>query len=245
MALIELEDLHKSFNGQPVLRGLNLSIDQGETVVIMGQSGCGKSVLLKHIIGLIRPDRGRVIFAGKDLTQLSVRELNRERVRFGVLFQSAALFDSLTVGENVAFPLRVHRKCSEDEIARTVAAKLALVGLEGIEEKWPAELSGGMRKRVGLARAIALDPEVILYDEPTTGIDPVLADDIIELIISTQERMHATTIAVTHDVGSALRIANRIAMLHDGVIVEVGNREEIRHPKTEMLARFIKGAMST
>ncbi len=242
MVLIELEELCKSFNGQPVLRGLSLSIKQGETLVIMGQSGCGKSVLLKHIIGLIRPDRGRVMFAGKDLTHLSHRELNRERVRFGMLFQSAALFDSLTVGENVAFPLREHTRCSEGEISRRVADKLRLVGLEGIEDKWPGELSGGMKKRVGLARAIALDPEVILYDEPTAGIDPVLADDINELIVSTQKHMKATTVAVTHDVRSAFKVADRIALLHDGVIVEVGTPEEIRNPKTEMLAKFLEGA---
>ncbi len=242
MALVQLENLCKSFNGQPVLKGLNLNVEKGETLVVMGRSGCGKSVLLKHMIGLIRPDRGRVIFDGKDLCQLTHRELNQQRVRFGMLFQGSALFDSLTVGENVAFMLREHTGYNDAEIARIVREKLASVGLAGSEERWPAELSGGMMKRVGLARAIALDPEIILYDEPTTGIDPIMADGINDLIISTQRHMQTTSIVVTHDVRSAFKVADRVAMLGEGVIMEVGTPQEIRGSQNESVARFVQSA---
>lgn len=239
--LIRCVDLHKSFNGLRVLEGLHLEVFRGETLVIIGESGCGKSVLLKHLIGLLKPDRGHVYFAGTDITTLSERDLIPIRTRFGMLFQGSALFDSLSVGENVAFPLREHRRLPEAEIRRIVAEKLAVVGLEGIEEKMPSELSGGMQKRVALARAIALDPEVILYDEPTTGLDPLHADDINDLIIHTQRTVQATTIIVTHDIVSACRVADRIVMLHRGRIIAGGTPEEILDSPVPEVRHFIRG----
>lgn len=239
--LIRCEDLHKSFDGLRVLVGLELEVLGGETLVIIGESGCGKSVLLKHLIGLLRPERGHVYFSGTDITQLSERDLIPIRTRFGMLFQGSALFDSLTVGENVAFPLREHRRLPEAQVRRIVAEKLAVVGLTGIEEKMPAELSGGMQKRVALARAIALDPEVILYDEPTTGLDPVHADDINDLILHTQRTVQATTIIVTHDIVSACRVADRIVMLHQGRIIAGGSPEEILESPVPEVRHFIRG----
>jgi len=239
--LIRCQDLYKSFNSLEVLIGLDLEVVRGETLVIIGESGCGKSVLLKHLIGLLRPDRGQVYFAGTDITRLSEHELVPIRTRFGMLFQGSALFDSLSVGENVAFALREHRRLPEAEVRRIVAEKLGLVGLPDIEEKMPSELSGGMQKRVALARAIALDPEVILYDEPTTGLDPLHADDINDLIIHTQRTVQATTIIVTHDIVSACRVADRIVMLFGGRIVAGGTPEEILNSTVREVREFIRG----
>jgi len=239
--LIRCQGLHKSFNGLKVLIGLDLEVIRGETLVIIGESGCGKSVLLKHLIGLLRPDAGHVYFAGTDITRLSERELTPIRTRFGMLFQGSALFDSLSVGENVAFAVREHRRLPEAEVRRIVAEKLAVVGLTGIEEKMPAELSGGMQKRVALARAIALDPEVILYDEPTTGLDPLHADDINDLILQTQQSVQATTIIVTHDIVSACRVADRIVMLHDGRTIAGGTPEELLDSNVPEVHEFISG----
>ncbi len=239
--LIRCQGLHKSFNGLKVLIGLDLEVVRGETLVIIGESGCGKSVLLKHLIGLLRPDAGHVYFAGTDITQMGERELTPIRTRFGMLFQGSALFDSLSVGENVAFAVREHRRLPEAEVQRIVAAKLAVVGLTGIEEKMPAELSGGMQKRVALARAIALDPEVILYDEPTTGLDPLHADDINDLILHTQQSVRATTIIVTHDIVSACRVADRIVMLHDGRTIAGGTPEELLDSSIPEVHEFISG----
>jgi phospholipid/cholesterol/gamma-HCH transport system ATP-binding protein len=241
MALIEIEEVSKSFGAQKVLDRLSLKIEFGETVVVVGRSGCGKSVMLKHIVGLLKPDSGRVLFDGTDITRLGERGLVKVRLKMGMLFQNAALFDSMTVGENVGFALREHTKITGAEIERRVAEKLAIVRLDGVEAKRPAELSGGMRKRVALARAIAMNPEVVLLDEPTTGLDPVMADEINELILAAQRALQTTTVAVTHDLRSAFKIGNRIAMLEGGRIVFDGSPDEIQESKDPVVARFIRG----
>ncbi len=214
-ALLELKQLRVRLGGRVVLRDIELSVPRGQTVAIIGESGCGKTVLLKTMIGLIPPSGGKVLFDGRDLAAMSERELTEQRIRFGFVFQQAALFDSMTVGQNVAFPLQQHTKKSEEEIRRIVVSRLAEVGLSaGVYYQKPAELSGGMRKRVGLARALALDPEVILYDEPTTGLDPIMADVINELILGTRRRHPVTGIVVTHDMRTARKVADRIVMLY-------------------------------
>ncbi len=241
--LIHIQGLSKSFRNIQVLRQLDLDIYRGETLVIMGQSGEGKSVLLRHIIGLTKPDSGHIYIDGKDIVPLGESELNDFRKRFGVLFQGAALFDSLTIDENIAFGLNMHRQLKKNEIDQKVRELLALIGLEGIEEMKPAELSGGMRKRVGLARAIAMDPEIIFYDEPTTGIDPIMADVINQLIIKLKNRLHATSIVVTHDMASAFKIADRIAMLYDGKIIEIGTSSQFRSSKNTIVQQFMSGSV--
>ncbi len=238
---IEIINLFKKFNRHSVLQGVNLTIRDGETMVIIGRSGCGKSVLLKHIIGLIRPDEGQVIVGGQEISRMNGADLNQLRLKFGMLFQGAALFDSLTVGENVAFPLREHTAMSDDKIQAKVKECLGWVGLAGIEHLKPAELSGGMRKRVGLARALAMQPRVILYDEPTTGVDPIMADTINRLIVELHDRFKVTGIVVTHDMTSAYRVGDRIAMLHEGRIAQVGTVEEIRSTNQPVVRQFILG----
>ncbi|MEE8451495.1 MAG: ABC transporter ATP-binding protein [Thermoguttaceae bacterium] len=213
--LVQLDRLSVHFGRQQVLRDISLQIARGETVAIIGESGCGKTVLLKTIIGLIEPSDGRVMFDGMDLIQLSEKELTRQRIRFGFLFQQAALFDSMTVAQNIAFPLRQRTTSSEAEIRRIVFTRLAEVGLpEDIIAKKPAELSGGMRKRVGLARALAMEPEIMLYDEPTTGLDPIMSDVINELILHTRQQHPVTSVVVTHDMRTAQKVADRIVMLY-------------------------------
>ncbi len=239
--MISIRDIYKSFDELEVLSGVSLEIGRGETVVVIGESGCGKTVLLRHIIGLLKPDKGEILFDGENITGMNEEELNQVRRRFGMLFQGAALFDSMNVFENVAFALREHTEFSEEKIREIVKQKLALVGLEGVEDKMPVELSGGMKKRVGLARAIVLEPEVILYDEPTTGLDPVRGDTINELILKMHHTLKITTVAVTHDMKSAYKIADRIAMLHGGKIIGEGPPEEIKNTKDEVVARFIQG----
>lgn len=239
--MISIRDIYKSFDELEVLSGVSLEIGRGETVVVIGESGCGKTVLLRHIIGLLKPDKGEILFDGENITGMNEQELNQVRRRFGMLFQGAALFDSMNVFENVAFALREHTEFSEEKIREIVKQKLALVGLEGVEDKMPVELSGGMKKRVGLARAIVLEPEVILYDEPTTGLDPVRGDTINELILKMNHTLKITTVAVTHDMKSAYKIADRIAMLHGGKIIGEGPPEEIKNTKDEVVARFIQG----
>lgn len=242
---IDIQDLHKSFGGEEVLRGLSLSIPAGKTTVIIGKSGQGKSVLLKHLIGLLRPDRGQVRVDGQDMTQLSAAELNRLRRRFGLVFQDAALFDYLTVEENVAFPLFEHSDLSDAAIAARVREKLRLVGLEEALRKTPAQLSGGMRKRVGIARALVLDPEVLLYDEPTTGLDPIIGDQITELMYATQRRSPLTSVVISHNLSTTFRIADRIAMLSEGRIVAVGGPEEFRRSNHPLVREFLdKGSVS-
>ena len=240
--MIEAKALVKSFNGRKVLDRLDLKINRGETLVIIGRSGCGKSVLLKHMIGLVKADSGRMLIDGTDISALPVKKLNALRMRFGMLFQASALFDSMTVGENVGFSLTEHTDMSEKEIEARVAESLELVGLKGIERQWPAELSGGMKKRVALARAICMRPEILLYDEPTTGLDPITADAINDLIIDLHDKLKVTSVAVTHDMVSAYKIATRIAMMYQGAIIETGTPEEIRHSANPVVRQFIAGS---
>jgi phospholipid/cholesterol/gamma-HCH transport system ATP-binding protein len=239
--MIEIVDLHRSLAGQQVLKGVDLTVKSGETLTVIGRSGEGKSVLLKHIIGLFRPDSGKILIEGQDISGYGTPDLFRLRRRFGVLFQGSALFDSLTVDGNVGLGLREHRLYREFEIKRIVSEKLALVGLKGMEDKKPAELSGGMKKRVGLARAIAMSPDYILYDEPTTGLDPITADSINDLIIQLKTDLKITSIAVTHDMASAYKISDRIAMLHEGRIIAVGTPAEIRDYDSDFVQQFIMG----
>jgi len=239
--MIEIQSLHKKFGKNAVLKGVNLSISSGDTVVVIGRSGCGKSVLLKHIIGLIKPDAGKVLVEGEEVTSLNGEDLYRVRKKFGMLFQGSALFDSMTVEENVGLGLKEHGKITPEKIKEIVEEKLKLVGLSGVGNMKPAELSGGMKKRVGLARAIAMDPEFILYDEPTTGLDPIMADAINDLIIELREKLKITSIAVTHDMVSAYKIADRIAMLYEGEIIFTGTPEETKNSDNPIVRQFIEG----
>jgi phospholipid/cholesterol/gamma-HCH transport system ATP-binding protein len=239
--MIEVVDLWKSFGTHEVLRGVNLKVRRGETVVVMGRSGCGKSVLLKHIIGLMKPDRGSVLVDGVDITTLKGKELFAVRKKFGMLFQGAALFDSMSVWENVGLGLIEHTDLGAEEIRRRVCGRLELVGLSDIDEAKPADLSGGMKKRVGLARAIAMDPPVVLYDEPTTGLDPIMADVINELIRRLQAKLKITSIAVTHDMTSAYKIGDRLAMLYDGRIVFEGTPDEVKAVDNKVVRQFVEG----
>jgi phospholipid/cholesterol/gamma-HCH transport system ATP-binding protein len=239
--MIQIQNLRKSFNGAEVLRGVNFEVRDGETLVIIGRSGGGKSVLLKHLCGLMQPDAGRVVVDGVDIEPLSERELTPIRKKFGVLFQGGALFDSMTVFDNVAFPLREERKLDEPEITQRVEQALTIVDLLKAKDKKPAELSGGMRKRAGLARACVANPKYILYDEPTTGLDPVLADHINDLILRTRDQFCGTGIAVTHDMASAYKIGDRIAMLHEGRIHAVGTPKEIQATTDPVVRQFITG----
>jgi phospholipid/cholesterol/gamma-HCH transport system ATP-binding protein len=239
--VIEIRNLVKNFGDQPVLRGLDLTIQTGESIVIIGRSGCGKSVLLKQLIGLLYPDSGEILIDGEDLTLMDEKELYKTRHKFGVLFQSAALFDSMTVEENISLGLREHTNLPADQIAAIVTAKLTMVGLPGIEKAKPSELSGGMRKRVGLARAIAMDPQYVLYDEPTTGLDPIMADIINEMIIRLNEQLKVTSIVVTHDMTSAYKIADRIVMLHRGIIIFDGTPEQVKKTDNLVVRQFVEG----
>ena len=240
--MIQIKGLHKTFGGNHVLRGLDLEIQTGEALVIIGRSGCGKSILLKQIMGIMEPDEGTVVIDGVDIFSLTPGELNQFRLKLGMLFQGAALFDSLTVGENVGFSLYEHTHLPRKVIFEKVREKLRLVGLEGIEDLTPSELSGGMKKRVGLARAICNDPKVILYDEPTTGLDPINADGINELIVQMHQKLQITSITVTHDLKSAYRIADRIAMLYRGKIIGVGTPDEVKNTGDPVIQQFITGS---
>jgi len=242
MAMIEIKDLHKSFGGLTVLRGVNLTVEKGESMTVIGGSGSGKSVLIKHIIGLLFPDKGQVIVDGQVLNELEEFGLNELRKKFGMLFQGAALFDSLTVWENVGFPLKQHTKQSDKEIRKIATEKLALVGLKDVEDKMPSELSGGMKKRVGLARAICMDAEIILYDEPTTGLDPITSDAINDLIVDLRKKLGVTSVAITHDMQSAYKISDRIAMLYKGEIQEIGTPDQIRNTTNPIVRQFITGS---
>lgn len=240
--MIDISELHKKFDEHVVLDGVNLKINSGETTVIIGRSGCGKSVLLKHIIGLMKPDSGSILVDSKDVAKMEDKQLNALRMKFGMLFQGAALFDSLSVLENVGFSLIEHKHEDPDIIKKRVKECLELVGLRGIENKKPAELSGGMRKRVGLARAICLRPQIMLYDEPTTGVDPIMGDSINDLIIELHNKLKVTSVAVTHDMTSAYKIADKIAMLYNGKIIASGTPEEIRGSSDPIVKQFITGA---
>jgi len=240
--VIRIRGLKKHLGTKQVLDGVDLDIQAGETVVIMGRSGSGKSVLLKHIIGLMAPDAGSIEVEDEEIVGMGEAELDSVRRRFGMLFQSAALFDSLTVGENVGLGLREHLRLKEVEIRKRVAERLDWVGLASIEAMKPASLSGGMRKRVGLARALAMDPQYILYDEPTTGLDPITADAIDQLIRSLQKRLGVTSIVVTHDMTSAYKVADRMVMLHQGKMVFSGTPQETRTTDNAVVRQFVEGS---
>jgi len=237
--MIKIENLYRSFEDHLVLNGLSLHIERGKTTVIIGRSGCGKSVLLRHIIGLLKPDSGKVWVDGQDITILDEKSLDSLRLRMSMVFQESALFDSLDVGENVGFALIEHQHLKKEEIDERVRESLAMVGLIGVERLMPAELSGGMKKRVALARAICIKPQIILYDEPTTGVDPITAGVINELIRALHDQLEVTSIAVTHDMKSAYRIADRIAMLYQGKIITYGSPDEVRHTTDPVVHQFI------
>lgn len=248
--LVRIEGLHVTFGRQQVLRDIDLAIPRGQTLAVIGESGCGKTVLMKTIIGLVQPTAGSVMFDGLNLARLSDKELSHLRTRFGFVFQMAALFDSMTIGQNVAFPLRQHTNKPATEIDQIVLSRLAEVGLPAsILNKKPAELSGGMRKRVGLARALALDPEIILYDEPTTGLDPIMSDVINELILRARQRYPVTSIVVTHDMHTAHKVADRAVMLypasrlqpHESQILFDGPPEDLEHAPDPRVSQFVKG----
>lgn len=239
--MIEIVNLHKYFRDKKVLRGVDLTINDGETLAIIGPSGCGKSVLLKNIVRLLEPDNGKVIIDGKDISELSQKELYQLRIKFGFLFQSAALFDSMTVEENISLPLLEHfSNLSAIEIKKAVAEKLEMVGLPGTEQLKPSELSGGMKKRVGLARALITNPSYILYDEPTTGLDPIMSDSIDLLIKKLNEQLSVTSIIVTHDMFSVKNVADRIVMLHEGKVYFQGNPDELLNTDDKIVSDFIR-----
>ncbi|MFH1654747.1 MAG: ABC transporter ATP-binding protein [Pseudomonadota bacterium] len=239
--MIEIKNLYKSFNSTPVLKGVNLNIPVGKITVIIGPSGCGKTVLLRHIIALAKPDKGSVTVEGVNIHALPRSELSHFRKRFGMLFQNAALFDSMSVIENVLFPLREHRgDLADDALLKIAREKLKLVGLSGADEKMPSELSGGMKKRVGLARSLALSPKIILYDEPTTGLDPIMTRAIDNLILSVEKELNVTSVVISHDIESMFRIADQIAMLHDGVIIECSEPDKFRNSSNPVVKRFLE-----
>lgn len=239
--IVELKDIHKSFDSKKVHTGINLSIKQGENITVLGGSGSGKSVLLKEITGLIKPDMGDVIIEHENIVPMDEADLVHVRKKIGMLFQGAALFDSLTVAENIAYPLRESSNFTEDDIKKVVSTNLELVGLEGIEDKLPSDLSGGMKKRVGLARAMAMNPKILLYDEPTTGLDPPNTSRINNLIRDMQKKFGITGVIITHDVKSAFEISDRIAFLHRGKIIFEGTVDEAQNSDIELLMDFIQG----
>lgn len=243
--IVVLKNLTKRFGSLTVLNGLSLSFEKGKTTVIIGPSGCGKTVLIKHIIVLLRPGSGEVYFHGQRIDDLPEKKLNSVRAQMGFLFQGGALFDSMTVAENIAFPIRQHqKKHTQQQLDEIVKSKLLLVGLDGFQEYFPARLSGGQKKRVALARAIALNPELILYDEPTTGLDPIRADVINELILKLKKELAITNIVVTHDMNSAYKIADRIIMLHNGKVLLEGNADTFKNSTHPIVQQFIKGEIS-
>lgn len=239
--MIEILGLSKSFNGHKVLDNLSLKIDKGETCVIIGRSGCGKSVLLKHIEGIIKPDTGKIIIDQQEITSLNNKEFNKLRMKIGMVFQGGALFDSMTVGENVGFNLIEHQQIDRKELLERIEEALCMVDLCGIENLTPSELSGGMRKRVALARAICARPEIVLYDEPTTGVDPITADSINELIKNLHDKLKVTSIVVTHDMKSAYRVGDKLAMLYQGKIIAEGTPSEIQNTTHPVVHQFING----
>jgi phospholipid/cholesterol/gamma-HCH transport system ATP-binding protein len=239
--MIKIVNLNKSFNERKVLDSVSLTIETGQTCVIIGRSGCGKSVLLKHIVGVLRPESGQIFIEDKEITSLNDEEFDMIRLKIGLVFQGGALFDSMTVGENVGFGFIEHDRIDRKELLEKVEESLCMVGLSGIENLMPSELSGGMRKRVALARAICTRPEIILYDEPTTGVDPITADSINELIRSLHDQLKVTSVVVTHDMKSAYKIADKIAMLYQGKIIAEGKPEEIQNTNHPVVHQFING----
>ena len=243
--MIRLIDVSKSFDGYEALKHVSLTIADGETLAIIGGSGSGKSTLLRLLIGLIKPTSGQIIIDGQDIVPMSEAELNKVRLKMGMVFQYSALFDSMTVGDNVAFGLREHTDLSEARIADIVREKLHLVGLDGVEDLMPGELSGGMKKRVSLARAIAIEPSIIFYDEPSSGLDPIMTEKIDELIIHTQRALHVTSVVVTHDMASACRIADRIAMIYEGELIAVDTAERFQRLKDPRVQAFFHTLRTT
>ena len=238
--MIEVKDLFKSFGENMVLQGINLQVPVGSTLVILGGSGSGKTVMMKHMIGLLKPDKGQVFIDGEDIVPFGADEMERVRRKFGMVFQGAALFDSMTVYENVSFPLREHRKeLKEEQIRELVRAKMAIFGLKDVEQKFPADLSGGMRKRVGLARAIVLDPKIVLYDEPTTGLDPITTDYVDEMILDAKRELGVTSVVISHDIASAFKVADNIAFLYQGVIAAQGAPKDLRHSEVPAVKLFL------
>ncbi len=241
--MIEVVDLYKSFNGFEVLRGINLKVEEGHTLALIGGSGRGKSVLLKHIIGLLKPDSGKILIDNQDISRLRGKKLKRLKERFGIVFQGGALFDSLTVSENVAFPLREKTRMNALQIQETVLKELAEVGLSGAENKYPAEISGGMKKRVALARCLVQNPEIILFDEPTTGLDPLTGKAIHNMIRSCQKNHNLTAIIVTHEIPAIFPLVDRVAMLYNGKILAVGTPEEMESSKDPVIHQFVHGEL--
>jgi len=239
--MIKIVNLKKSFNGSPVLRGVNLDIPDGQITAIIGRSGGGKSVLLKHLVGLIKPDSGKILVDGVDITRLKGRKLDEVKKRFGMVFQGSALFDSLTVLQNVTFPLKELTDKKDGEIEGIAMELLKEAGLSGQEDKYPDEISGGMKKRVALVRTLALKPEYIFFDEPTTGLDPIIENAIHELMSRCSAKMHCTDILISHNIDEVLEMADNIAMLHDGLIIEVGTPKEIKNSKNPYVRQFLKG----
>ncbi|MDD5361857.1 MAG: ABC transporter ATP-binding protein [Ignavibacteria bacterium] len=237
--MIEFKKVEKSFGEKKVLKGIDLEIRKGETLIIIGKSGCGKSVMLKHIVGLLKPDKGEVIVEGQDIVKMKRKELYTMRKKFGFLFQGAALFDSMTVEENVGLGLRENKRLKDSEISEIVAEKLELVGLPGIQNMNPSDLSGGMKKRVSLARAIADNPDYILYDEPTTGLDPVMSDNIDELIRDLAAKLRVTSIIVTHDIFSVIEVAQRVVMMDNGIVYFSGTPDELFMSKDSLIIEFL------
>ncbi len=241
--LIQLIDVRKKFGGQEVLKGIHLSIYEGKTTVIVGESGKGKSLILKHILGLIKPDSGKVLVFGKDMNIMSAKELKRIRSHFGVLFQNAALFDSMTVFDNVALPLRERTDFTEKEIEKIVNEKLALMDIEGSNEKYPAQLSGGMRKRVGLARALVLNPKIVFFDEPTTGLDVAKSNEIYRVFYRTQTKLSYTAVIVSHDVPKIFKLADFVALIHEGIIQDCLSPEDFQTSENPVIREFVDKTM--
>jgi len=239
--IIVVENVVKNFDSRRVLDGINLTVYKGETMVIMGGSGCGKSTLLRHLIGSLRPDSGKVYIKGTDITSLDADKVDDIKKGFGMLFQSGALLDYMTVEENIALPLKEHTNLDDEIIKIMVKMKLELVGLRGFQKLKPSQLSGGMKKRVGLARAIAMDPDIVFYDEPTAGLDPIMTAVIDKLIADLSKKLRITSVVVTHDMQSVFRIADRVAMLYNGRVVEVGTLDEIKNTKNDLVKQFIEG----
>ncbi len=241
--MIQIEEIHKSFDGAEVLKGISLDLGKGEVMALVGRSGYGKSVLLKHVAGLMRPDRGRILVDGQDIHSLKGKDVHRLRRRLGFLFQSGALFDSMTLFDNVAFPLKEKTKLTEKEIRERVMHELAQVGLTGSEDKYPSQISGGMVRRASIARALIEEPEIMLIDEPTTGLDPVTGQTILNLIDSCHERLHFTGIVVTHEIPKIFEIVDKVAMLHEGVILFFGTPQEIMKAEEPVVKTFISGSL--
>ncbi|MEK6759039.1 MAG: ABC transporter ATP-binding protein [Deltaproteobacteria bacterium] len=239
--MIKIINLRKSFGDKKVLDGVDLEIEKGKITVIIGRSGEGKSVLIKHIIGLLKPDSGQILLDDQDITAMSERDFHEVLKRFGMLFQGAALFDSMTVSENVGFALKEHTDMNDEDILKVVSEKLRRVGLVNVENMMPSDLSGGMKKRVGLARAIVMDPEIVLFDEPTTGLDPIMSDSVADLVLETQRALKTTYILITHDIPFSYKIADKIAMLHEGRIIEQGTVEELKASVNPIIRQFLEG----